>query len=415
MMVTPAPEKTTGVLLEERGKVPLPSLGYEPLRPGPGRTREEVAADQRDRLRRAVVELVAGYGYQSLTVRALSRRARVSSGAFYKHYRSTDECFLSTYDLICRRVGERATEAGLSGRDPRGRVTLAIERLLGDISTAPDVATFVLRAGPAAGPVFTGTLRRSALHIGRALECCLRTGVEPALPEPLLGGVVGGIARIGRLQEPGTSAEQIAAVAEGAAAWVMCVCVRPPAARPSRPSPDPPAVAPALADRWASTPGDDRGMILSAALRLARRGYHHLTVPRICREAGVPRRTFSRHFAGLEDCFSTAVELRLTGLLRAWRRNRTAPHTWKGSFQRAQEMIRSAIGGDIEGGRLLLVDIFSAGTPGIDRRDELISQIAETLRDTAPPGGRPTLLEAEASTAAAWTVLATRITRHPDF
>ena len=104
-MPTQAPEHPMSVPVKEPGRIPLPSREYERLRPGPGRSREEVAADQRDRLQRALVELVAEYGYRSLTVRTLSRRARISSGAFYKHYRSTDECFLSTYDLVCRRVG----------------------------------------------------------------------------------------------------------------------------------------------------------------------------------------------------------------------------------------------------------------------------------------------------------------------
>lgn len=407
------------VPVKEPGRIPLPSREYERLRPGPGRSREEVAADQRDRLQRALVELVAEYGYRSLTVRTLSRRARISSGAFYKHYRSTDECFLSTYDLVCRRVGERAAEAGLGGRDPQQRVTLAIERLLGDIATAPDVATFVLRAAPAAGPVFTGTLRGSALHIGRALEDCLRSEGEPSLPQPLLEGVAGGLARIGRLQQSSTPSDQLSAVAEGAAAWVMGVCAAQepllrPGVRPPERYTGPSSAGGSAEDRWAASPGDDRVMILSAAFRVARRGYHHLTVPRICREAGVPRRNFSRHFAGLEDCFSTALELRVTGLLRTWRRNRTVPQTWKGSFQRAHDMLRSAIDGDIDGGRLLLIDIFAAGTQGIDRRDELITQIAQTVRDTAPPGHRPTGLEAEASTAAAWTILAVRLSVKPD-
>jgi AcrR family transcriptional regulator len=418
-MQTQAAEHPTSVHLKERGKIPLPSRGYERLRPGPGRTREEVAADQRARLQQAVVELVAESGYRSLTVRTLSRRARVSSGAFYQHYRSTDECFLSTYDLVCRRVAERSTEAGQAGRDRQERVTLAIERLFGDIATAPDVATFVLRAAPASGPVFTGTLRGSALHIGRALECCLRSVGQPPLSQSLLEGVVGGLARIGRLQQPFTPADQLSATAREAAVWVMSVC----GARDVIPRPDvrtarredrrTSAEAPA-ADRWAATPGDDRGMILSAAFRIARRGYHHLTVPSICREAGVPRRNFSRHFAGLEDCFSTALELRVTALLRTWRRSRTAPQPWKGSFQRAHDMIRSAIDGDLDGGRLLLIDIFAAGTQGIDRRDELITQIAQTVRDTAPPGRKPSGLEAQASTAAAWTILAIRLANRPE-
>jgi AcrR family transcriptional regulator len=399
--------------------VMFPSWEYRPLRPGPGRSREEVAADQRSRLQRAVIELVAEDGYQALTVRSLAKRAQVSSGAFYQHYRSTDECFLSTYDLICRRVAERCTEAGQRGQNPRERATLAIDRLLRDIAAAPQVATFVLRAAPAAGPVFTGTLRSSGLHIVRVLESCLRSDDQPDLPRPLLEGVVGGLARIGRLQEPMTADDEIEVAAAEAAAWVMSICgfaqeeasgrrVRGSGLRSARG-----AAGKSQDDGRTAAPGDDRGMILSAAFRIARGGYHRLTVQGICREAGVPRRNFGRHFASLEDCFSTALESRVAILARSSRRNRTAPAAWRGSLLRAHEMIRGVIDGDAHGGRLLLVEIFAAGTPGVASRDRLISQIAQTVRDTAPADHRPTGLEAEASTAAAWTILAVRLNGCP--
>jgi AcrR family transcriptional regulator len=412
-----APQGAPGVPpLEESGTVLFPSWRYRPLRPGPGRSREQVAADQRSRLQRAVIELIAEDGYRSLTVRGLAKRAQISSGVFYRHYRSTDECFLSTYDLTCRRVAERMMEAGRNGRNERERVTLAIDRVLRDIAVAPEVATFVLRSAPASGPVFIETLRISGLQVGGALEYCLRTGNGATLPQPLMEGVVAGLARIGRVQGAGIGQDGIPAVASEAAAWVMSVCGVSPQEAGLLVSTRPPSLSQARPARGRrrdvvlkAAPGDDRGMILSAAIRVARTGHHHLTVSRICREAGVPRRSFGRYFAGLEECFSMALETRAGNLISAWRRSRPAQVTWNGSVKRALELIGGTIDGDVDGGRLLLVEIFAAGTPGIESRDRLIAQIAQAVRATAPADQRPTGLEAEASTAAAWTILAVHL------
>lgn len=123
----------------------------------------------------------------------------------------------------------------------------------------------------------------------------------------------------------------------------------------------------------------------------------------------MPRRSFGRYFAGLEECFSMALETRAGNLISAWRRSRPAQVTWNGSVKRALELIGGTIDGDVDGGRLLLVEIFAAGTPGIESRDRLIAQIAQAVRATAPADQRPTGLEAEASTAAAWTILAVHL------
>jgi AcrR family transcriptional regulator len=417
-MPTDAPQRAPGAPpLEESVTVLFPSWQYRPLRPGPGRSPEQVAADQRSRLQRAVIELVAENGYPSLTVRALAKRAQISSGVFYRHYRSTDDCFLSTYDQTCRHAAERMMEAGQRGRNPRERVTLAIERILIDIVMAPQVATFMLRSAPASGPVFTETLRISALQVGGALEYCLRTGDGATLPQPLMEGVVAGLARIGRVETAGLGRERVPAVASDAAVWMMSVCGVSPRETSILVAQGPPGqhVGRRVSggrrdDPMRAMQGDDRGMLLSAAIRVARTGHHHLTVPSICREAGVPRRSFGRYFAGLEECFSTALETRALNLISVWRRSRTAQAVWSGSVQRALELIGSTIEGDADGGRLLLVEIFAAGTQGVESRDRLISQIAQTVRATAPAEQRPSNLEAEASTTAAWTILAVRLT-----
>jgi AcrR family transcriptional regulator len=419
-MPTEAPQHAPDVALEDSEDNPASSRRYRRLRPGPGLSRELVEAHQRSRLQRTVVELVAEDGFQALTVRGLAARARISSGAFYRHYRGTDDCFLSTYDLICRRAAERLIAAGSDERDPRRRLVLGFERLIEEMSAAPQVAAFALWAAPAAGPAFTTQLRISAMQVGVALEYCLRPAEAPSLPPLVLEGLVGGLARIARVRGPSIESDQISPLAVEAADWTMGFrgslaqtatvnfTAVSPVSRSSQSGPGSP-----LHGGWAGAPGDHRGMILSAAFQIARSGYHELSVPRICREAGVPRREFTRHFMGLEDCFSSALELRAGRTMAASGRGRLAS-PWSGTAHRALELLCGTIDGDTDGARLLLLETSAAGTRGVESRDYLITQLARVLGDTAPADGKPSAVEAEASTAAAWAILRGRLTNQTE-
>jgi AcrR family transcriptional regulator len=358
-----------------------------------------------------MIELVATDGYEALTIRGLAKRARISSGTFYSHYRSTDDCLLSTFDLICQCVSRRMVEVGQNEPEPRRRLDLAVNRLFQDMAAAPQAATFMLRAAPAVGPAFASGLRNSAMRLGVALEFCMRSDNSPPLHPLLLEGIVAGLARIGCVLVPTSEEDEIRELAAEAVEWVISLSALSardvgflagvsPEGRDALPVPGP------LGDSgWEGALGDERAMILAAAFRTARSGYHQLSVPRVCREAGVSRREFNRHFRSLEDCFTSALEERAAGAIAASVRKRAAATTWSCTVYKALRVLCSAIEADRDGARVLFVEITAAGTEGIDCRDRLISQAARTLRTTAPEGRGPSELAAEASSAAAWVIL----------
>jgi AcrR family transcriptional regulator len=359
-----------------------------------------------------MIELVASDGYEALTVRRLAKRARISSGTFYSHYRSTEDCLLSTFDLVCQCASQRMVEAGHNESRPQRRLDLAVNRLFQDMAAAPLVATFMLRGAPAVGPAFTNGLRNSAMRLGVALEFCIRSDNSPSLHPLLLEGMVAGLARIGGLLAPTTSADDdVKAIAAEAVEWISNLVVPStrvegqwaavsPKLAASQPAPDP-----LRQGAWGEALGDERAMILAAALRIGRRGYHQLTVPEICRKAGVPRRDFNRHFESLEDCFVSALEERATGAIAAFMHKRSASTAGREAAYEALQTLCSGIEADSESARVLFVEITAAGTKGIASRDRLISQAARALRGTAPEGRGPSELAAEASAAAAWVIL----------
>jgi len=365
-----------------------------------------------------MIELVATDGYEALTVRGLAKRARISSGTFYSHYRSADDCLLSTFDLVCQRASQRLAEAGQNEMEPRRRLRLAVDRLFRDIAAAPRVAAFMLRATPAAGPAFTGGIRNSAMRLGEALELCIRGDNSPPLHPLLLEGIVAGLARIGRVLVAAAGEDEVRALAAEAVEWIISVCVPSAqnadfliAAAPPKPGK---GISVAMTGRlryddWEGDLGDERAMILTAAFRIARSGYHQLSVPRICREAGVSRRTFSRYFEGVEDCFVSALEERATGVMAALVRSQPASATWSCTVFEALRRLCSAIKDDRESARALFIEISAAGTRGIESRDRLISQAADALRATASEGQGPSQFAAEASAAAAWAIVRRRV------
>jgi AcrR family transcriptional regulator len=281
---------------------------------------------------------------------------------------------------------------------------------------SPQVTTFMLRAVPAAGPAFTSRLRNSAMRIGVALEFCLRSGDGPLLPPPLLEGVVAGLARVGRVRVPAAQGDEFREVAADAAEWISSLCLpRAASVEPALASVPPGSKVCGSPPRqhhagdWEGAPGNERTMILVAAFRIARsRGYHQLSIPAICREAGIPRRSFNRHFEDLEDCFCSALEERVADAVEGAVSGSSSSMSWSAAVYETLRMLCAAIDGDPGTARVLLVEVSAAGAKGVDSHDRQISQVARALRATASLDQRASELAGEASTAAAWAILRQR-------
>jgi AcrR family transcriptional regulator len=65
-------------------------------------TSDTVRASQRERLERAIIELVAEHGFEGTTVPMVVATARVSSNAFYDFFADKTDCFLSACDVVAR-------------------------------------------------------------------------------------------------------------------------------------------------------------------------------------------------------------------------------------------------------------------------------------------------------------------------
>src|SRR4249919_2799781 len=98
-----------------RGMVATPwgdsgALREKRLRPGPGTPRDEVLANQRQRLFGAMVASVAERGYIATTVNDLVEISGVSSRTFYDLYPDKKACFLATLEAIIEAAGAYAAQ-----------------------------------------------------------------------------------------------------------------------------------------------------------------------------------------------------------------------------------------------------------------------------------------------------------------
>jgi AcrR family transcriptional regulator len=128
-------------------------------------TREEVEGSQRERLQRAMAEVMAEKGYALTSVADILRHAHVSRETFYELYSSKEDCFMSVFDGAYAAIGEAmaasSAAASSSAELPLARV---LDDDLGAIASDPATARVFLIEVYAAGP--QAIQRRTALQQG---------------------------------------------------------------------------------------------------------------------------------------------------------------------------------------------------------------------------------------------------------
>jgi AcrR family transcriptional regulator len=128
------------------------------LRPGPGATREEVQANQRERLFGAMVAAVAEHGYEKTRVADLLELSGISRNTFYRHFSNKQDCFLATVDAIVDVGGKMLVETIAKGGAAQAnarwdeRLAAGLDLLIGLIVEQPAAARLYYVETYAAGP-----------------------------------------------------------------------------------------------------------------------------------------------------------------------------------------------------------------------------------------------------------------------
>ncbi len=387
---------------------------FAKLKPGPGRSAQEVRENQRTRLRRAVIQLASERGPEGVTVRSLSKLAGVSTATFYSHFKNTDECFGKTCESTMDCALEQMTALCADSPDWEARIRCGVDALLRFVARRPSAARLVLVEVAALGPENRQWLDRS----GRKFELALvdlipGLGGRVDVGERLATAMLAGVTRVLRATTIAGRADELPSLAGELADWLVGVSTIEVPVVSSRSSPgrhrdrEPKVTRAEVRPPRPVSVADDRKMIVKATVKLASKGgYASLTVPRIRSAAGVSRRCFNRYFSDARDCFLQsvewlAIEAASCSLSHAKRDGGAEPSIRQLILALLRQVARSE---PLAG--LVFVDVRDAGRDGLFAEERLVSMAAAALERKRSIDEQAPTVGAEATVAALWRVIA---------
>lgn len=160
-----------------------------------GLSREFVVQNQRDRLAAGIIAAVAEKGYRDTTVSDIAAAAGVSRRTFYTYFKSKEECYLGTYEVIARYLAD-ASRAGGEGVEEWGqRVRAEIGGAMAFFAANPDLVRFYLVAPPRAGETVAERYRVGAQRVLEQLTRDLPPDARQPTPD-VLNAISGGMAAL---------------------------------------------------------------------------------------------------------------------------------------------------------------------------------------------------------------------------
>ncbi|MEX1141547.1 MAG: TetR/AcrR family transcriptional regulator [Thermoleophilaceae bacterium] len=275
------------------------------LRPGPGASREEVKANQRERLFGAMVAAVEERGYEKTRVADLLETSGVSRNTFYKHFGNKRECFFATVDAVTA-AGSARVVAAYEGHDGTWdeRLSAALLALVDLIVEHPAAGRLYYVETYTAGPEAIRELEA----VGDRLETVVRRALEESprhaeMPREIVRAVLRGLHRI--IQTRLRSGRERRLLAEGPELLRWALGYRTPPQRLVRPRKPP---ARAFATPPAPPPHQARDRIMTAVIELmAEQSYQALKITDIAQRAAISLTTFYAHFDGKDDAVVAAL------------------------------------------------------------------------------------------------------------
>jgi AcrR family transcriptional regulator len=388
-----------------------PAIGRRPdwsekLRPGPGLSAAEVAIHQRRRIRYALTEVVATAGIERVTVRSVTRVARISSKTFYQHFDNVEDSVLATTDWMLAEVVDRARARQRPDDDWRSNLHSAVASTMESFAADPVMARIALIDAAAAGPEVRRRVAWSTTGFEDLLGECLSTaGRGPVAPRHLIGAMAAGLIHVVRQTILGAQASRLPELAPVVADWMAALLATDLASLRSLVGPGSilnrgtDAIKP---EYWEPSTWDERDRLMRAGLHIARRdGVASLSPSRICKEAGVLRRTFDSYFIDAADCLLQTVET-LLSRVTAIQNSEVQGVDWGDRTYRTIVGLSRWATNNRNIADLIVVALVRGDRTGLITKEALTKKLGEAIDRTLPVGGSNAQgLTAQASAAAA--------------
>jgi AcrR family transcriptional regulator len=395
-----------------------------------GLTREEVERDQRERLRSAMIELIAQRGYPAVRILDLTQLAHVSRPTFYNLYADKEELLLSAYEDIAGRTTAHVAEAYDGGATPDQSLQLALRAFAELAAVEPEAMTLALLGTFGAGPRALERRNRTTT----ALERMVSAGREHAWseqPRDLTAKfLIGGIREVSATRLLRGRAHELPDLADELGAWALAY---PPALplgldgprRVRRRAADEPTPSQMRGERPLSerrlpsgrhdlareeVVKSQRERIVDATAEIvAEKGFAGLTIPAIASRANVSHETFYEMYPTKHDAFLGAQKVGLHQALRTTVEAYDAQIAdWPDGVAAGLNALMDFVCSEPSHAHLTLVDTFGASPQAIEIRQSALESFTAYLRpgfEHAPADAELPEIAAEAIAGGIWQVL----------
>ncbi len=393
-----------------------------------GLAREEVRRDQRERLQKAMIELIARRGYRAVRIIDVTKLARVSRPTFYELYADKEALFIGAYDEIAGRAAKTVTAVYEAEGSADEHLRAGIRAFVELAAAEPGAMSLFVLGAFGAG---TKALERRKLAL-QALERVVHSSRDPGFTEPstdlTVKLILGGVREVTATRLRAGRSAELPAIAGELADWASSYPLKLPRAlhlhpptghsrapgesqvvsRPTRRAKGPlPSGRHELSRRFVVQNQRER-IIEATADTIAAKGLAGLTIPEIARRANVSHQTFYELYPTKDDAYLGALKVSLHQALGVAVKAYGAQDDWPRAVMAGLRALIEYVASEPAYAHLSLVDTFAANPDAIEIREEALRsfsahlspgyQLARTRR--AVPA-----IAAEAITGGVWQIL----------
>src|SRR5277367_2798498 len=409
-----------GESAERYRRLPTGTHGLDP---------EEVRSDQRKRLRRALIELVARRGYWAVRILDVSKLARVSRPTFYSLYADKEALFLDAYDEISGRAA-RAVMAAYEAEGSEGQhLKVAIRAFAELAATEPEAMSLFVLGAFGAGAKALERRNRTL----EALEELIRSNRDPDSSERRIDLTVkvllGGVREVTAARLRRGNSSELPELAGQLGAWAASYPLKLPSGlaasesggrrssdkasslvseRAKRAEGRLPSGRHALSRKYIVKNQRER-IVDATAATVAEKGLAGLTIPEIARRANVSHQTFYEIYPSKHDAFLGALKVGMHQALRvAGEAFDAHKDDWPSAVGAGLHALIEYLISEPAHAHLSLVDTFAASPDAIEIRDRALESFSAYLKpgyEFAPKGRQVPAIVTEALVGGIWQVL----------
>jgi AcrR family transcriptional regulator len=391
------------------------------LRPGPGAPRDEVVANQRQRLFGAMVASVSERGYIATAVNDLVEISGVSSRTFYDLFPDKEACFLATLEAIIeaaaafgiQRGGERLESMAPAGvRLPAGpdrggtweqRARFGFESFARMIAQQPAAARLAFLEAYPAGPEAVELIENAATGFEWLTRQMLEQSPERAgMPAEMITAHVGAQQEIAATRLRRGEEAELPELLDGL--WDLLLSYRPPPA-PLRMTGRTPRFGPETIDAH-----DHAERALRAfAVVVAEEGYVNTTVEAVLKRAQMSATTFYANFAGKDDAMLAAIDSACAQIVAAIMPAFRRAADWPLGVRAGYGALCNFLASRPAMAQLIAVEIHAAGAAAMERRHETLRPLEDLIGKGFEHQPGVPALAAEAITGGVLTLIYKRL------